>query len=114
MRSDRIIALIVALAGLIAWSLHFGLIYAIATLACLRPQSVPPAFDLRLVSVAMTAILIAGSGLYIVRRLRSDTGWSFDSRNFLHVVTLAAGLLALVAVIWVTLPALMIPDCRTP
>jgi len=113
MQSDRITALIVALAGLIAWALHFGLIYAIATLACLRPKSVASAFDLRLVSIAMTAILISAAGLYIVRRLRSDSAWSFDSRNFLHVVTLAAGLLALVAVIWVTLPALIIPDCRT-
>ncbi len=65
--APSITAVIVALAGTIAWGLHLALIYAIATLACLQPQSVAPAFDFRIASVAMTVILLSGMAWCIVK-----------------------------------------------
>ena len=118
MKTDRSTKpFIVMFAGLIACGVHFTLMYAIATLACLRSQSVAPAFDIRLASIAMTAIVLGALAAYLVRRIRTSAPISAladnESRQFLSCVTVALGLLAVVAVLWVTLPALIIADCRT-
>jgi hypothetical protein len=116
MNVDRIVALIVALAGLIAGGLHFTLIYAVATLACLRPETTRPAFDIRAASVVLAAIMLSGIVIFTIHRLRNGrTGEAAlsGSGRFLNVIAVAFGLLAIVGVLWVTLPVFMIADCRT-
>jgi hypothetical protein len=108
-----ITAMIVALAGMIAWGLHLALIYAIATLACLQPQSLAPAFDLRIVSVAMTVILLSATAWYIIKIRKGRASQNAEPWRFLNVLAVALGLLALAAILWATLPVFIIADCRT-
>ena len=111
--APAITTMIVALGGMIAWGLHLALIYAIATLACLQPQSLAPAFDLRIVSVAMTVILLSTMAWCIVRIRKGRASQSAESRRFLNVLAIALGLLAFAAILWATLPVFIIADCRT-
>jgi hypothetical protein len=115
--APSITAMIVALAGMIAWGLHLALIYAIATLACLQPQSLAPAFDFRIASVAMTVMLLLGLVAYLVRRIRTaprlHSKSENASRHFLDTVAVAFGLLAVVVILWATLSVFIITDCRT-
>jgi hypothetical protein len=113
MRPARpIAAIIVALGGMIAWSLHLALIYAIATLACLQPQSTTPAFDFRIVAAAMTAVLISSTA-WCILRFHNRTSQNTKPERFLDVLAVALGLLALAAIVWATLPVFVIADCRT-
>jgi hypothetical protein len=109
-------ALIAMLAGLIACGVHFTLLYAMTTLACLRPHAIEPAFNIPLASVAITAVVLAGLATYLAGRLRVSDAYlrqrDIDSRSFLDFVMMALVFLATLAVLWVTLPALMITDCR--
>lgn len=117
MKPDRsITAFIMALAGLMACGVHFTLMYAIATLACLRPQSIEPAFDIRFASIAMTAFVLAGLAAYLVHRIRNAPRLAAqpenDAGHFLDFVTAALGLTAVVVVLWVMLPVFFTTDCR--
>jgi hypothetical protein len=113
MRPARpITAMIVALAGMIAWGLHFALIYGVATLACLQPQRATPAFDFRIVAAAMTVILIAGTAWCILRFTSRDSR-NGESLHFLKVLAVSLGLLALTAIVWATSAIFIVTDCRT-
>jgi hypothetical protein len=106
-----ITAMIAALVGMIAWGLHFTLVYAIATMACLRPQSAAPAFDFRIVAAVMTAILISATA-WCIHTFRKR-GYQDEPWRFLNVLAVSLGLLAVIAVLWTTLPVFFVTDCRT-
>ena len=110
------LALIAMLAGLIACGAHFTLMYAMTTLACLRPHAIEPAFNIPLASVAITVLVLAGLGAYLAGRVRVSAldlrQRDSESGRFQNFVTVALAGLAIVAILWVTLPALMITDCR--
>jgi hypothetical protein len=113
MRPARpITAMIVALAGMIAWGLHFALIYGVATLACLQQQSVTPAFDFRVIAAAMTVILVSGAAWCILRVTSWDSRTG-ESLHFLKVLAVSLGLLALTAIVWATSAVFIVTDCRT-
>jgi hypothetical protein len=110
-------ALLAMLAGLVACGAHFTLLYAMTTLACLRPHSTEPAFNIRIASIAITTIVLGALAIYLAGRFRrsaADPGQTdSDSGRFLDFVTVALVFLASVGILWVTLPGLMITDCRT-
>lgn len=110
-------ALLAMLAGLIACGAHFTLLYAMTTLACLRPHSTEPAFNIRIASIAITAIVLGGLAIYMAGRIRGSAiaprQTDGDTGRFLDFVTVALLFLATVGILWVTLPGLMITDCRT-
>jgi hypothetical protein len=111
-------ALLAMLAGLIACGAHFTLLYAMTTLACLRPHSTEPAFNIRIASIAITAIVLGALAIYLAGRFRRSAADprhtdSDSSGRFLDFVTIALLFLATIGILWVTLPGLMITDCRT-
>jgi hypothetical protein len=111
--APSITAMIVALAGVIAWGLHLALIYAIVTLACLHPQTVAPAFDFRIASVTMTVILLSATAWCILKIRKGRASQNAEPWRFLNVLAVALGVLALAAILWATLPVFVITDCRT-
>ena len=86
------------------------------TLACLRPQSIEPSFNIRLAAIAITIIILGGLAVYLIRRARKAVLVAArpenDAGHFLNFATIALGLLAITAMLWVTLPTFMITDCR--
>jgi hypothetical protein len=103
------------LAGLIACGVHFTLLYAVATLACPRPQLIEPAFNIQFVSIVITVITLGVLAVFVdtprFNAPRSTT--PDDSRSFLNFVTLALVVMAVIAILWVVLPTTIIADCRT-
>ena len=110
-------ALLAMLAGMMGCGAHFTLLYAMTTLACLRPHSTEPAFNIRIASIAITAIVLGALAIYLAGRFRRSAAdprhTDSDSGRFLDFVTVALLFLATIGILWVTLPGLMITDCRT-
>jgi hypothetical protein len=88
-------AFIVMFAGLIACVVHFTLMYAVATLACLQSQSIEPAFNIRIALIAITTIVLGALAVYLVRGVHISGRVSAfpddEARQFLSYVTVALG-----------------------
>ncbi|CAI08698.1 hypothetical protein [Aromatoleum aromaticum] len=87
-------------AGVIVWALHFSVIYGLTALACARgaPQAVPWV-------IGIATVVASGACVAIIAR-ELGRGAGFEP-------WLTAGLtvLALLAILWETLPVLMVPPC---
>ena len=88
--------------GVIVWAIHFVAIYGYTGLACARAmeRSVPWA-------VGGATLIAATAALAILARAMRTAGRSFES-------WMAAGIaaLALIAILWETLPVMILPVCR--
>jgi hypothetical protein len=95
------------------WAVHFLGIYGIAALGCARlPGAGAPG---PVVPAIAAATLLAGGALVgtIVHALRSARRGppSAARAPFVHWLTAALAAIALVAVVWQVLPALLVPAC---
>jgi hypothetical protein len=84
--------------GVILWALHFTVIYGFTALACARGFGASASWVVGVATVVAAAAALA----LIVTHL---------STEFTHWMTAAVAALALVAIIWEGLPALMVPAC---
>jgi hypothetical protein len=84
--------------GVILWALHFTVIYGFTALACARGFGASTSW----VVGAATVIAVAAAIALIVTHLSSE---------FTRWMTAAVAALALVAIVWEGLPALMVPPC---
>lgn len=86
--------------GVIVWSLHFAAIYGITALACARgmPGLIAPGVAVAtLVAIALLIpVLVTG-----FRRRAEFEPW----------MSATVGALALVAVVWESIPVLLVPAC---
>jgi hypothetical protein len=84
--------------GIVVWALHFAAIYGFTALACARGFGASAPW----VVGAATAVAAAAAIAVIVTHL---------SPEFTRWMTAAVAGLALVAIVWEGLPALMVPAC---
>jgi hypothetical protein len=112
-RAAGLVPLAGALAGLIVWALHFGAVYLANAIACARELAGHRLFGQPLVPVlilaatALALLLLFGIGL----RARRRTGRGTGGQRFLARFTLAATLLAALAVTWEGAAAFLVGPC---
>lgn len=89
------------LAGVVIWALHFAAIYGFTAVACARrlPGPVPLAVALA------TVVGAAACALIVISELRNRQG--FESW-----MTLGLAAIALLAIVWEALPALVVTPCE--
>lgn len=96
-------------AGVIVWAVHFTAIYSFTALACARGFSQLQWLGLGVVTWAIGgATLIAATAtlVILVPALRTAR------RSFESWMAAGVAALALIAILWETLPVMMLPVCR--
>jgi hypothetical protein len=96
-------------AGALVWALHFLSIYVFAALACARGFADVRWLGIGVVSWtigAATALALAALAIIVVGVMRGARPIGFNDWVSASVAALAA-----VAIVWETLPALMVPAC---
>jgi amino acid transporter len=112
-------AMIGMVAALLVWAVHFLAIYGAQATACVRAapdtelfgQPLVPTLVLGLTAVALLAV--AAVGLLAWRRLPSGmTAQAGEEQpRFLRWLTVGTALFAALAILWETLPVLVLPPC---
>lgn len=106
-----ILALLAMLAGVIAWALHFTIVYGAATLACTPHLGWNFSFG----KAAALILSLAALGALAAYGLRHADSWLRDRADTLAFMTKAAAVimtLAFIAIAWGSLPWLFFSDCR--
>ncbi len=106
-------------AGLIIWATRFLFVYAFVALACARGFAEGAIAGIGIVPVAIvvaTVAALAANGWVIIRgavRARSGAAEAdqHDSALFIGYVAAAVAALSIIAIVWETLPALVVPVC---
>ena len=107
--------LIMALSGLLVWSAHFGLLYGLQTAFCTVAPAGWSVRELRIAGLVLTAVAVMAV-LVLARypRLGTSPGADIagaDNMRFLRQTSMAASILALLAMLWTILPLLLLPAC---
>ena len=103
-----------ALTGPVLWAAHFFAVYMTEALLCNGGTSSPAVGVVRPIGVTLTVIAITALGVLVTWQAlplrRPQRG---DSRNahFLREISIALAAIALLAVIWGGLPAMLLPAC---
>ncbi|HEV7346211.1 MAG TPA: hypothetical protein VGN60_11335 [Devosia sp.] len=111
--------LLASVSGLVIWAAHFGIIYAVNALNCERRWMDQTVLGMGLVPFAITMATIAAVlGLAIIAALAFlDKAPNLpDAANertsvFFRKLTITVTALALVAVIYQTIPVYVVPAC---
>jgi hypothetical protein len=90
-----------AIGGMLIWAAHFGFLYGFAGLACARGFGV----SLPLAIAAATVLALAASAWLLVEAVRAGL------QDFLDWLAATGTALAIVAILWQTLPILLAPRC---
>jgi hypothetical protein len=111
MQTRSIALLLPLLAGPLAWAVHFTLIYAANGIFCARPAlhglwmgGLATAF---MGIAAALALAVIGLVNWRYRRRWPAT----DDKGFFPWVAATLGLLSAIAIVWQTVPVLMLPAC---
>ena len=119
-RQRSIGALILALGGLIVWAAHFALFYGVQTTFCTVAAAGWTATGRRVGGILLTAAAIAAL-VVLAGQPRLDTQGASDrgstgeadSARFLWKVSMAGAAMALLAMLWATVPLLLLPACAS-
>jgi hypothetical protein len=118
MRPRSIGVLILALGGLIVWAAHFALLYGVQTAFCTVAPAGWSAAGLRIGGLMLTAVAVAAllalAGRLHLRSQRASSRDSIpdaESVRFLRRVSIAGGALAVLAMLWATVPMLLLSAC---
>jgi hypothetical protein len=112
--------LLVCFLGPTVWAAHFFLMYGAETLVCSRTVTAAHNFDFSMVAIFATAIAVASlTGLIVrqtVRRAANrQPNVAFDpASSFLRETSIMLAVLAMLGVLWVALPAILVPGCALP
>ena len=102
------------LGGLLAWSLHFGGIYVFAALVCAGRIAASGPFGLPSVPLFTVLATLGGAGAVawlMIGTLRHRAANEAEVDRFMAALTLLTGALALLAILWNTIPAFTAPAC---
>jgi hypothetical protein len=86
------------LGGPLIWAAHFGAIYLLTSAAYVGGRT--PDVTTFIVVVVISALAIAAAGLLALRAARTRE----DEPGFWRAIALAGSILAIIAIIWQTLP----------
>jgi hypothetical protein len=111
-------AFILALGGLLIWAAHFALLYGVQTAFCTVIPGGWSATGLRIAGLALTAVAVAvllvlagRPRLHMQAGSHRESAKDTDSARFLRQVSMAGATLALLAMLWATVPLLLLPAC---
>jgi hypothetical protein len=110
-------AILRLIAPLIVWTLHLSVLYGGTALACARGFDGDRVFGLPILSFGIgtaTVIALGGVGYLMARAyltLGPGSNGDWPTRRFVSWLTLTAGALAIVAIIWEAVPVLIVPAC---
>lgn len=99
--------------GLLIWLTNFLFVYVFAALACARGFFATSWFGIGIVPLATTlstVVAAIATGLVVwrtARRMRSESTADAPSQ-FIRFLTVAAGALSIVALVWVAMPPLLL------
>lgn len=123
-RGSFIGTLLLLLAGLLIWVLHFLFIYAFNTLACTRVfadteilgyGSILVAVIIGTILAMSAAAFVLAFALFRIRRLSAGNGELVSSAvntdHFLYVATAGVAFISLVAILWNAIPVFLVPPC---
>lgn len=100
------------LCGPMIWGVHFLAIYVFTAMACARRPFNPDwVAAVPWVVFALTLLATAALLTTAVPAIRANKRSRDDASGFIPWTTAAFAALALVAVIWETLPVLLVPVC---
>lgn len=102
------------LAGLLIWAAHFLVIYGMTGLACTRGFADARVLGfgiVKLTIVAATVLALLAAATVLVRAIRSARRTDRGGIRFLCGMAAMVALLALVAIAWDGLPALVASGC---
>jgi len=106
-------------AGLLIWAGHFAVVYGTHALACARGLhersvlgfgAVPLVVTLATAAALIGSLVVLGIALRDLRTLRGDDDAS-DSQRFLTYTSATIASFSILAIIWVALPAAVVPPC---
>lgn len=107
--------LLLCLGGPLIWAVQFFALYGAATLACLNTTATHSTlFFTFAVAVTLVALLaVAGLTAWQVSRMGrlATAGAQVEGARFLRAISVVLGGAALLAIVWGTLPVLVLPTC---
>lgn len=113
-RTNTVAELLLCLGGPLVWATHLFVLYGAGTLACLnttaRHSASFYAFALAF-SVAAILAVLALIAWQVGRARQRNTSDQADGSRFLRAISIILGAAGLLAIVWGTLPVLMLPSC---
>jgi hypothetical protein len=111
--------LALALAGPTVWAVHFFLMYGAEVVICTGPAATSRAGQALPVAIALTVVAMVGLLCILVRRFALDrqAHQAADDTHgslFWRDASTALAALAMLGVLWVALPAILLPACAPP
>jgi hypothetical protein len=108
---------LLALAGLLIWSLHFGAIYVFQALACARGFASREVAGVGIVTAfiaaaTLLALLATAAVIATGWRTSGSTAELTDHDEFLRRLTILVAGLSAVAIVWQALPIFVMSPCR--
>ena len=104
------------LAGLLIWAAHFTVIYGFTGLACARGLANQQVLGFGLIDVVVvgaTILALLAAAAVLMRALRfANASEQAESVPFLRWTAAMSAALAMIAILWEGLPALLISGCR--
>jgi hypothetical protein len=104
------------LSGVLIWATHFGIVYIATALVCARGFQNSSWLGIGILAwmIAIATVMAIGGILIVLvptwRDLYRSSSWS-ATPAFIDWMTVAFGALALLAIVWVTLPVMLVPIC---
>jgi len=102
------------LGGMIVWAACFAAAYGMAAYVCARGLGDETVLGIAILPFGLGAITLAAlaaTGLIALAAYRRPAGTDAEPRRFLHSTALLVALLAIVAILWNGLPALLFAGC---
>lgn len=93
---------LILLGGPLIWAAHFAAIYALASLSVVTDGEATQTARAAIIAVGVVLALAAGGLLWFASRLHGEEPLD----QFWRLVSALGALIALVAIVWQTLPAL--------
>lgn len=112
--SGSIKELAIALTGPMIWAAHFFAVYTAEAFLCNGGTSSPTAVAIRPIGFVVTVIAVAALGTFVswqaLPLTRSQPAHS-TNEQFLREISIGLAAIALLAVVWGALPAMLLPAC---
>ena len=116
-KTHSIVVFVAMLSGMIGWAVLFTLLYGGASLICTPPVSMSAMSAFRFAAGAMGAaslvVLVAGTVLFWRGKASAAFQSSSPLQTFMITGTAMLAIAGLIAAVWLTVPVLILSDCRS-